>query len=132
MEEIRSFKPDDVAAIRALLTRIGWEAHYIEGQANNLATLARDPHGRAWVAAAGPQVTGYITVLLAPWNRLAQIHGLAVDPQHQRQGVASALIARAEAFVREHGGRGVFVDTPVDNVRARAFYAANGFREAYV
>ena len=132
MAEIRGYEQDDVAGIRALLTAIGWEAHYIEGQAGSLEALTHDPNGRVWVAAAGTEVAGYVTVLLAQWNRLAQIHGLAVDPRHQRQGLASALIARAEAFVREHGGRGVFVDTPVDNTRARAFYAANGYREAYV
>jgi ribosomal protein S18 acetylase RimI-like enzyme len=132
MAEIREYEQDDVAGIRTLLMAIGWEAHYIEGQAGSLAALARDPNGRVWVAAAGAEVIGFITVLLAPWNRLAQIHGLAVDPRSQRQGIASALVARAETFVRERGGRGLFVDTPVDNTRARAFYAANGYREAYV
>jgi ribosomal-protein-alanine N-acetyltransferase len=73
-----------------------------------------------------------VTVLFAPWNRLAQVHGLAVAPGYQRQGVASALIAVTETFVRERGGRGVFVDTPVNNATARAFYTANGYAEAYV
>ncbi len=132
METIRGFEPEDLPGIQALLADIGWEAHYIQGQAGSLLALQRDPNGRAWVASAGTDIIGYVTVLFAPWNRLAQVHGLAVAPGRQRQGVASALIARAEAFVREQGGRGVFVDTPVDNTRARAFYAANGYAEAYV
>jgi ribosomal protein S18 acetylase RimI-like enzyme len=46
--------------------------------------------------------------------------------------VAAALVAAAEGFARQQGGRGVFVDTPVNNHVARAFYHAQGYAEAYV
>jgi hypothetical protein len=36
-------------------------------------------------------------------------------------GVASALIGRAEGFVRGEGGRGLYADTPVTNEIARGF-----------
>jgi ribosomal protein S18 acetylase RimI-like enzyme len=129
---VRPLAPDDLPAVRALLRAIGWADNYIEGQAGSLAALVHDPHGQALVAVAGEAVIGFVSVLFAPWNRLAQVHGLAVAPASQRRGVASTLIAAAEAFARQQGGRGVFVDTPIDNVTARAFYTANGYREAYV
>ena len=123
---------EDLPAVRGLLGAIGWEAQYVEGQAASLRALQADPNGRALVALAGGEVAGFVTVVFAPWNRLAQVHGLAVAPAVQRQGVAAALVAAAETFARERGGRGVFVDTPVDNQGARAFYAAQGYAEAYV
>ena len=129
---LRVFTLADLEAVQQLLRAIGWAEQYVQGQAGSLAALHRDPNGQALVAAEGPGLIGFVTVLFAQWNQLAQVHGLAVDPAHRRQGVASALLAAAENFAREKGGRGVFVDTPVDNHAARAFYAANGYGEAYV
>jgi ribosomal protein S18 acetylase RimI-like enzyme len=130
--ELRPFVPADAPGLRALLEKLGWAARYVQGQADSLDALYRDPHGLALVALDGPALIGFVTALFAPWNQLTQVHGLAVVLAYRRRGVASALIAAAEDFARQHGGRGVFVDTPVDNHTARAFYLANGFAEAYV
>ncbi len=132
MAELRSFEPSDVPLIQALLAAIGWEAQYIEGQTASLSALHGDPNARVVVALAGAALAGFVSVAFAPWNRLGQVHGLAVAPVQQRRGIASALLGAAEAFVREQCGRGVFVDTPVDNHTARAFYTANGYQAAYV
>jgi len=130
--ELRDCVPDDLPAVRALLREIGWEERYIQGQAGSLLKLQRDPHGQALVAVVERELAGFVTVLFAPWNGLAQLHGLAVAPRFQRRGVAAALVAAAEGFARQQGGRGVFVDTPVNNQVARAFYRAQGYAEAYV
>ena len=132
MPTLRPFTAADLPALRAVLAAIGWAPQYVQGQLDSLPVFSANPHARVLVAAAGDQVVGFVTVLFAAWNRLAQVHGLAVTPSHQRQGQASALLAAAEAFARGLGARGVFVDTPVDNTTARAFYLANGYREAYV
>jgi ribosomal protein S18 acetylase RimI-like enzyme len=65
------------------------------------------------------------------WNRLGQLHGLAVDPDLKWQGIASALVRRAEELVREEGGCGLYVNTPVTNEIGRSFYEALGYRQAY-
>jgi ribosomal protein S18 acetylase RimI-like enzyme len=54
-----------------------------------------------------------------------------VDPNLKRRGIASALVRRAETFVREEDGRGIYVDTPSTNEIARSFYQALGYRHAY-
>jgi ribosomal protein S18 acetylase RimI-like enzyme len=59
------------------------------------------------------------------------LHGLAVDPDLKRRGIASALARHAEGFVREEGGRGIYADTPETNEVARGFYVALGYRHAY-
>jgi ribosomal protein S18 acetylase RimI-like enzyme len=132
MSTIRPFTTADLPALRAVLAAIGWAPQYVQGQLNSFQGLSADPHGHVLVAEADGEVVGFVTVLFAAWNRLAQVHGLAVVPSRQRQGLATALLAAAEVFARGLGARGVYVDTPVDNLTARDFYRANGYREAYV
>jgi ribosomal protein S18 acetylase RimI-like enzyme len=59
-------------------------------------------------------------------DRLRQLHGLAVHPRLKRRGIASALVGRAEVFVRREGGSGLYADTPDNNETARGFYEALG------
>jgi ribosomal protein S18 acetylase RimI-like enzyme len=84
------------------------------------------------VAVAEDQLRGFVSMEIYSWNRLAQIHGLAVDPAHLRSGIGSELVAAAECFGRAAGARGIYADTPVTNVAARAFYVAAGYVEDYV
>ena len=77
-------------------------------------------------------MSGFVCVEYREWNRLGQLHGLAVDPAFKRRGIASELVRRAEQFVRAEGGRGLYVDTPVTNEIARSFYEALGYQQAYV
>ena len=132
MINYRNFEQSDLAGVRAVLAALGWAPQYVTGQLESVQALHGNPNGRVVVAAAEEAVAGFVTVLVAAWNRLAQVHGLAVAPAFRRRGVASALVAAAEDFARAQAARGVFVDTPVDNHAARAFYLANGYREAYV
>ena len=88
--------------------------------------------GKVYVHEAGGRVGGFVSVEFREWNRLGQLHGLAVEPGLKRRGIASVLVGRAEGFVRGEGGRGVYADTPVINDAARGFYEALGYRQAYV
>ena len=121
--------------IHEILARNGWEERYIAGQLAALDILSGDPapgiHGRVYVAETGGRAGGFVCVEFREWNRLGQLHGLAVDPDLRRRGIASALVRRAEAFVREECGRGIYADTPATNEVARGFYLALGYRHAY-
>jgi ribosomal protein S18 acetylase RimI-like enzyme len=75
---------------------------------------------------------GFLCVEYRGWNRLGQVHGLAVKPALNRRGIVSELVRRAEGFVRAEGGRGLYADTPVTNETGRRCYEALGFRQAYV
>ena len=76
-------------------------------------------------------VVGFIYVRLHTWNQLTQIEGLAVDVSHQRKGIASELVKKAERFAREKGARGIYVDTPTLNSKGRGFYEAIGYKFGY-
>jgi ribosomal protein S18 acetylase RimI-like enzyme len=121
--------------IREILAENRWEKRYIAGQLAALNVLSGDPapgtRGKIYVAEFEGRPVGFVCVEFREWNRLGQLHGLAVDPALKRRGIASALVRRAEAYVREEGGRGVYVDTPTTNEVARRFYQALGYSRAY-
>ncbi len=120
--------------VRQTLEKNGWEERYIAGQLTELDDLAtgQRPGTSGKVLVASPKehsegslleslVLGFVSVEFRAWNRLGQLHGLAVNPNFKRQGIASVLVRRAERFVQEKTGRGVYVDTPVTNEVARSF-----------
>jgi ribosomal protein S18 acetylase RimI-like enzyme len=122
--------------VRDILAKNGWDKRYVAGQLEALDALSADasqgPLGRAYVYEAEERVGGFVSVEFREWNRLGQLHGLAVDPRLKRQGVASSLVGRAEEFVKREGGRGLYADTPLTNGTARGFYEALGYWQAYV
>ena len=119
-----------------ILAKNGWEKHYIAGQLAVLDVLSGDPlpgtRGKVCVCEAEDRLSGFVCVEYREWNRLGQVQGLAVDPSFKSRGIASELVRRAEEFVREVGGRGLYVDTPVTNETGRSFYEALGYRQAYL
>jgi GNAT superfamily N-acetyltransferase len=54
---------------------------------------------------------------------------LAVVAAYEGHGVASALLAAAEAWAWEQGLHFVALGTGAANTRARAFYARHGYAE---
>jgi len=127
------FSPEHRAPIAGLLAAIGWEQRYVDGQLQAIEAFAGDSaNAGVWVAFADTTFAGYVTVQFYAWNRLAQLHGLAVDPALRQRGIAARLVAQAEQFVIARGGRGIYVDTPVTNTGARAFYLKQGYRLDYI
>ena len=122
--------------VREVLAKNGWEEHYIAGQLAGLDVLSVDPlpgtRGKVCVCEVEDRLSGFVCVEYRLWNRLGQMQGLAVDPAFKRRGIASALVRRAEEFVRRAGGRGFYVDTPITNEIGRRFYEALGYQQAYV
>jgi ribosomal protein S18 acetylase RimI-like enzyme len=122
--------------VREILAKNGWQEHYIAGQLAGLDGLSTDPlpgrRGKVCLCEVEDRLSGFICVEYREWNRLGQLHGLAVDPALKRRGIASELVHRAEEFVRAEGGRGLYVDTPVTNEGGHSFYEALGYRQAYV
>jgi GNAT superfamily N-acetyltransferase len=75
------------------------------------------PVARVWVAALDEQLLGFIA-LEAPW-----IRQLAIFPEHQRNGVGTALLRTALA----HSPGQLRLFTFRRNASARAFYEKHGF-----
>ena len=121
--------------VREVLKQHGWEGRYVAGQLAGLAFLSANlvpgTRSKVYVLESEERLGGYVSIEFREWNRLGQLHGLAVNPDLKRQGVASVLVCHAEEFVQGEVGRGIYVDTPVSNRIARSFYRALGYRQAY-
>jgi ribosomal protein S18 acetylase RimI-like enzyme len=85
-----------------------------------------------YLAIANGDAVGFLYMEYYAWNQLSQIQGLAVDPDFHRQGIASALVARAEEFAKSKHARGTYVDTPTTNTSGCKFNEAVGYQLGYI
>jgi ribosomal protein S18 acetylase RimI-like enzyme len=86
--------------------------------------LARDPDALL-VAEVDSTVVGVLVVGFDGWR--GNLYRLAVLPPFRRRGVAVALVAEAEARLREAGCRRVSAAIGVGDVDALAFWRAVGY-----
>jgi len=129
---ITGYSPEYRSDIRKILERIGWAEQYIIAAEKNADIFSRDQEMYGvYVALMDSALAGFIYVQYHEWNQLAQIQGLAVDPQYHRRGIASMLVERGERFAKEKKARGMYVDTPTLNERGRSFYESVGYRYGY-
>lgn len=103
----------------------GWRAR----QAADLAAFLRTEGERAWVAVDAGAVLGWVGLRLHPEDSMGEIYVLAVDPSHQRRGVANALMDHAMAEMQAAGMTIVMVETGDDpgHAASRATYEQAGF-----
>ena len=72
--------------------------------------------------------------ILVPYSVLEEDHsyyicGMAVDPEHRRKGIGTALMAEAERACRELGFRKLSLIVFEQNVEARRLYERSGYIE---
>ncbi|HJR78952.1 MAG TPA: GNAT family N-acetyltransferase [Anaerolineales bacterium] len=125
--------PEFQPSIHTILMKIGWAEQYIVAMEQNATLYSKDKENYGvYAALSGERVVGFLYVQYYAWNQLCQIQGLAVDPEFQRQGIASALVARAEDFAKTKRARGIYVDTPTLNSGGRKFYEAVEYQFGYI
>ena len=130
---ILNYSPEQRPSIRRILTKIGWAEKYISAMESAVDVFSKDPETYGvYLAFSEGEPSGYLYVQYYAWNQLCQIHGLAVSPEFQRRGAASALVRRAEEFARSKHARGIYVDTPTTNNSGRRFYEAIGYHFGYL
>ena len=81
-----------------------------------------------WVAEVDDVVVGFVAVLIHDAT-LGEIHMIAVDPDYQRAGIASALTEFALAWIGDQGVAVAMVETGGDlgHAPARTTYEKAGF-----
>lgn len=129
--QIRSFNKSDFPQIELILKKLGWAECYVTGQLVEIKKLSNSVTCPIFVAETDNCLIGFVSAELQSWNRLGFIHGLAVDPDFRRMGMAKRLVDAVENAFRQNNCRGMFVDTPVDNKGGIRFYNAIGFTTAY-
>lgn len=112
-EVFRHFHPD-------------WRA----SQRDAVEAACKDDDVPVWIAAEDGRVAGFVAVKTVPEEALGEIYMIAVDPDFQRRGIATALTDRALEWFRGEGIEVVMVETGGDpgHAPARRAYESAGFR----
>jgi len=109
-----------------------------EGYAWFLGTQLRQKDVAIFVAERGGDVLGYVYAGIEPhsWKELRDeagfIHDIVVDERGRRTGLASALVERAVAWLRERGMPRVVLWTADRNDVAQRLFVALGFRRTMI
>ena len=84
---------------------------------------------RVWVSLAGDQPTGFVAAKMNSESRMGVVDMIAVDPNFQRQHIATALMSTAVAWLKDAGMTLVMVETGGDpgHAPARSTYENLGF-----
>ena len=124
--KIRHFSDDDLAAISSIQLKCPQAAQW---RMEDYFQLAHDPFGTVLVAEVDeanlPRVAGF-----AAFHRVmdeAELRNMAVDPLHQRRGIARALLSAAILELQENGVSRIFLEVRASNQPAIAFYKSMGF-----
>jgi GNAT superfamily N-acetyltransferase len=142
---IRALSPDDIDPVvdlsvrawqpvfdsfRELLGPRLFERFYPEWRADQ-ATSVRDAIGAntTSVAVVDGTVAGFVNVIIKPEDASGEIYMIAVDPDRQQRGIASALTSWALEEMRRNGVTLATVGTGADpgHAPARRTYEAAGF-----
>ncbi len=123
---IRPFDKDDLPALLAIQRKTPLAAQW---QAHDYSQLVLQPGGTILIAdletMTPPKVLGF-----AAFHRVideAEIRNLAVDPEHQRQGVARALLEHTKQRLRQAGTKRCFLEVRAGNRSALELYYSVGF-----
>ncbi|MEA3345028.1 MAG: GNAT family N-acetyltransferase [Chloroflexota bacterium] len=73
------------------------------------------------------EIWGYIDLRLQEWQRAGWIEHLGVDPKRRRQGIGTALLARAERWAVAHNLRRLMADVSTNNHAAICFLQTHRF-----
>lgn len=120
---IRSAQRHDAAGILAL------ESLFPSDRLSpaSVRRLLRSPSSRVWVAGRGPGLVAALILLTRRGSRVARIYSLAVHPAARGQGLARALVQRAQVYAARAGCERMVLEVRTGNRPARALYAGLGY-----
>jgi GNAT superfamily N-acetyltransferase len=91
-----------------------------EDQADAVRSVLADDGMHVWVGEAEPGVVGFVAATLHHRQRMGEISMLAVDPDHPREGLGTALTGLATDWLRRSEMRIAMVETGGDAGHAAA------------
>lgn len=110
-----------------------FEGFYPEGwlkrQLADVEAICLDEETEIWLAQTDGTLAGFMGLRAHEQDSLGEIHIIAVDPIHQRCGVATVLMRFAFDWMRRRGLAMAMVETGDDrgHAPARAAYESAGF-----
>ncbi|MDO9100087.1 MAG: GNAT family N-acetyltransferase, partial [Caldisericota bacterium] len=134
--EIVAAQPCDLPAIGRLHEHFWGKPSDVDAMAATLETLAADPNHVILAARIDGRCVGTATGVICHglyggFDTYMVVEDMVVDPEHRRQGVASALLADLESAARNRGCNQVILLTESVRSDAVALYEANGFESRW-
>jgi GNAT superfamily N-acetyltransferase len=126
---IRTARESDVERIALLTAQLGYDVTSPDVKVR-LSRLLSHPDHAVFVADRDGLAVGWIHALVAEYiesGPFAFIGGLVVDRDHRRQGIAGALMARAEDWARKQGCSVVRLTSSLTRTAAHQFYKDIGY-----
>lgn len=119
MSPIREAVKSDLNGIVETSRSLGYPMRVITDVENDLAELIRSERDRLWVFTVDAAVVGWL-------HAFVEICGMAVHPEHQRQGIGAALASHASDWAVE---KGLKLRVRCSSVRedTHEFYRKQGF-----
>jgi GNAT superfamily N-acetyltransferase len=130
---LRAWDPVFVSLKEQLAAEV-YQAFYPDGwhvsQEKSVQEACTSPDMKLWVATESGTAVGFVAVRLHKESSLGEIYMIAVDPAHQRKGIAAALSDVALGWMKDAGMSIAMVETGGDagHGPARGLYAHAGFR----
>jgi ribosomal-protein-alanine acetyltransferase len=125
--KIRQFEREDLHALLSIQNKTPHAAHWTDADYVHMASA---PGGLILVAEletmTPPKVLGF-----AAFQRLideAELRNIAVDPEHQMQGVGKALLEDARGKLLQVGTKRLFLEVRQSNTAALRIYYSMGFQ----
>lgn len=126
---IRLARPDDAAALVALLAELGYPSSEQEVIAR-MARLAAWPEQQIWLIAQQGEVAGLCHLQGVPLlasDGYAEVMALVVSERFRRQGLARQLLAQAKTWAVSAGYSRLRLRSGVHREDAHVFYLHAGF-----
>jgi len=91
-----------------------------------LQVYIRSRKSRTLIAEADDEIVGFVIGCSEP-RRLGHIITIDVLPHKQRQRIGSRLLDEIERWLWDQGTEAIYLETPVDDSGAQAFYEKHGY-----
>ena len=129
---LRAWKPVFESIERAMDPEVYREQHpdWRLTQQKAVELVCADVDTHVWVASEDTQTIGFVALKLHYKEHMGEIYLVAVDPDFQRRGIATALTNHSLAWFKQMGMTTVMVETGGDSghAPARHTYESVGFR----
>jgi predicted N-acetyltransferase YhbS len=128
---IRDGRPEDAAAVAALLCQLGYPQPSVEAVAERIRRFAAAASDRVLVAESGGEVLGSVSVSTLPHferdESFARMTSLVVHDGSRGRGIGQRLVRAAEAHAIDCGCTTIEVSSSRRRHDAHAFYRALGY-----
>lgn len=128
---LRSAQDLDAVALAGLSTQLGYPTQPEEALARLREIRSRPDHAIIVGHYGEERVIGFVHVharVLLETPPFGELGGLAVDMEHQQQGIGRRLLEAAERWAVEQGLTSMRIRTNVVRETAHAFYTRLGYR----